>query len=788
MKDLEPIHPQGHPIQPTGPQDFQFVTAGDEFGPPASPLRVKRFFAFLRRFWWVLLITLILSLGAAAAYISWQPPTYVSIGRMWETVKLRLPEGTLFSEDIQNFLGTQAELLKSARLQDLALAALKAGTTNALPTEKDGRPLHVKIQVSQAPKSTVFDVIVTSSDAAYTTAFLNALMNQYLEYKKLVRKDVSGGTLASISSQVLRLESELKSEQDALASFQKTNNLAILQEEGTVSGGYLARLKTQLSDLQLEEHLLKAAAADQERIASQTNKLSEYKRVCDLLDSLSRKRKDLLAQFSPENSWVTQVNEQVAANEKIKAQLEAENPGLETLKLSSEYGPTYAQLMSPNASGGDSIERLNATRELEVLNVQRERLSKYLRPKHPKIVKLDSEIERAQKLLDVFRRQNQQQLTTSMNALQLKMENVQKSIKDWESKVVEANARIAEAEHLKQNVTRSQGLYDRLVLLLENVDISRSIDQETLSILEPASLAMRSYKEDAIAIGLAVVVGLAFGLGIDFLVELRDDRVFSLMEICDKIDENVVGQLPQIKPPARKARVPLVELDDSRYMYAESFRNLRSAILFMPTIGQHRPKVILITSALPNEGKSTVAANLAKTFAMGGAKVVLVDCDLRRGVLHELMGVQCEPGLPQVLREPSALAEVLQTNSMPNLSLISRGNLRSGTSEILLSGALDEVLTRLREQFDYVLIDSSPLLAAEDAATLAPKVDGTILVVRNSISRTSAVREALDALHQRQARVLGIIFNGANGSSGSYQYYKYTEYYSSRTNGEVAGS
>jgi capsular exopolysaccharide synthesis family protein len=353
---------------------------------------------------------------------------------------------------------------------------------------------------------------------------------------------------------------------------------------------------------------------------------------------------------------------------------------------------------------------------------------------------------------------------------------------------VEANARIAEAEHLKQNVMRSQVLYDRLVMLLENVDISRSIDQETLSILEQASLALRSYKPDIIAVAAAVVFGLAFGVGIVFLVELRDDRVFSLMEICDKIDENIVGQLPQVRPPARKARVPLVEVDDPRYMYAESFRNLRSAILFMPTQGQQRPKVILITSALPSEGKSTVAANLAKTFAMGGARVVLVDCDLRRGVLHELMGVQCEPGLPQALREPATLPRVLQTNSVPNLSLISRGNQRSGTSEILLTGALDEVLTRLREQFDYVLIDSSPLFAADDAATLAPKVDGTILVVRNSVSRASAVRDALDALHQRQARVLGIIFNGANGSSSSYQYYKYTDYYASETGGKAAGS
>jgi capsular exopolysaccharide synthesis family protein len=312
---------------------------------------------------------------------------------------------------------------------------------------------------------------------------------------------------------------------------------------------------------------------------------------------------------------------------------------------------------------------------------------------------------------------------------------------------------------------------------LENVDISRSIDQETLSILELASIAQRSYKEEISSLALAVFLGLTIGVGLVFLVEMRDDHVRSLIDLCEKFNENIVGQLPEVKPLAPNSALPLVELNDTRFMYAESYRSLRSAILFMPTNGEQRPKVILITSALPGEGKSTVTANLARTFAMGGARVVVIDCDLRRGRLHELMNMQRTPGVPEVLNEPSVLDKALQTNSLPNLAFISRGNLRNGTAEVFLTKEFDEMLARLRERFDYVLIDSSPLFAADDAANLAPKADGTILVVRSSISRTAAVREALDALYQRQARVLGIIFNGANGSSGSYHYYKYAEYY-----------
>src|SRR5262249_36957769 len=158
-------------------------------------------------------------------------------------------------------------------------------------------------------RSSVFLLEASGPNIAYVEAYLNALMQVYLEYKTKVRAQVSGFTLASISEQVQKAERDLKEEQDSLLAFQRTNNLTILQEEGAVSGGYLARLKTQLSDFQLEDRLLKASVEDQEKVVSKTNQITEYKRICALLETLSKKRQDLLKQFSPENSWAVQVNE-----------------------------------------------------------------------------------------------------------------------------------------------------------------------------------------------------------------------------------------------------------------------------------------------------------------------------------------------------------------------------------------------------------------------------------------------------------------------------------------------
>jgi capsular exopolysaccharide synthesis family protein len=390
---------------------------------------------------------------------------------------------------------------------------------------------------------------------------------------------------------------------------------------------------------------------------------------------------------------------------------------------------------------------------------------------------LDGEIERSQKLLDVFRRQNQQQLAARRNELQLKIDNILNSIKEWESKVVEANAQMAEAERLKLSVEQKQQIVQRLSRLLENVGISRNIDQETLQVLEPASPAKRTYaQEQGIAVA-GVFVGLLLGLGIVLLLTLRDDRFTSAVEVNEQLGDSVVAQVPEIEV---NGKTPLLLTDEGedRHMYAESYRNLRSALTFLAIDGQ-RPKVVLVTSALPNEGKSTVSANLARTLALSGSKVLLVDADLRRGSLCKLLGFQETPGLAELLQNPANSAEILQTNSIPNLSFISAGSRIRNPGDHFLGRPFEQLLEQWKRQFEYVVIDCTPVFAADDATTLAPKADGTLFVVRNRYSGARQVREALELLYQRQAKILGVVFNRANSSMRSYYYYKYSAYYAS---------
>lgn len=705
--------------------------------------RARRRLAFFRRYWWLPVLTLLAALGGAIAYLRVMPPTFVSQARLWETEKLRLPEGAAFSEDVQNYYGTQIELLRSENMAQGALARLQASGTNAIPRSKDGRALPVELRATQSPRSTVFVLQASSSDATYAQSFLNALLQEYLAYRRNIRKIVSGDTLASISDQVLRLERDLKASQDALTAFERTNNLAVLEEEDRVAGAYLAKLKTQLSDLQLEKQLLQATALEQK---------ADGAKITDSSISLAD------------------------------------------------------AVREPGSTSADSgSERRTAYRELALLQAERDKLSKYFRPKHPDIVKLDAEIDRTKKTIDLYQSQVQEQLVIQRQALAMKISNVEGSIQEWEGKVVQANARIAEADRLKLAVTRTQGLYDRLLVLLQNVDISRNIDQETQAILEPASMAERSYRKEAELLGLALGGGLVFGLGIVLLLEVRDDRFRSAAEVTYRLGDSLVGQVPEVRELRRRGSSPLLEASKEPHIHAEAYRNLRSALLYLPWEGQS-PKVLLITSALPGEGKSTVAANLARTLALGGSRVLLIDGDLRKGSLHQKLGMSEGPGLAELLQKPAtffagslhikgvphkngvskrkgkskksgkgrrkeSFGRYFQTNGVPNLWFLPRGNSAGHPGDLLLGPALKQVLTRCRQEFDYVLIDSCPVFAADDVTTLAPKVDGTLFVLRSGFSRVHLVHEAMELLIRRQTKVVGFVFNRANASAHSYSYY-----------------
>jgi Mrp family chromosome partitioning ATPase len=299
------------------------------------------------------------------------------------------------------------------------------------------------------------------------------------------------------------------------------------------------------------------------------------------------------------------------------------------------------------------------------------------------------------------------------------------------------------------------------------------------------------------------VHGLGAGLLLVYVVQHTDDRLLSLKELSTRFEEWVIGQVPEVPKFKKTKRPAILDAQDTRHMFAESWRNLRSALLYLPVEGD-RPKILLVTSAVPNEGKSTVAANLARALAFGGSKVLLVDGDLRKGTLDSILTQSRGPGLSDFLKNGAIDAtKYMQTidlspsSALPSdgrgikgegpisdpasppsgcLHLLSRGANHHNPGDLFLAPKLGETLKRWREEYDYVIIDSCPVFASDDATTLAPKVDGTLFVVRSHFTSANTAREALELLYARQAKVLGLILNRTDASARSYHYYKYKDY------------
>jgi capsular exopolysaccharide synthesis family protein len=280
-----------------------------------------------------------------------------------------------------------------------------------------------------------------------------------------------------------------------------------------------------------------------------------------------------------------------------------------------------------------------------------------------------------------------------------------------------------------------------------------------------------------IAIPLGVVLGLGAGLFLLIMVDRFDDRPGSFNDLHDLFDEQVMGQIPFESSLLKSSKqIALLRDGDDRHMFLEAYRNLRSSLLYMATQGK-RPKVLVVTSAIPGDGKSLTTANLAITMALAGARVLLIDADLRKGALHRNFGVEPSPGLSDTLNGKLPVAKTILPTSMPNLFLIPRGETLHNPGELFVKPTTHSLIAELATQFDYVIFDTAPVMAADDVTSLSPHVEGVLFVIRANYTSGRVARAALDLLYQREINVLGLVFNGVQTRSNEYYYYRYKDYY-----------
>jgi capsular exopolysaccharide synthesis family protein len=201
-------------------------------------------------------------------------------------------------------------------------------------------------------------------------------------------------------------------------------------------------------------------------------------------------------------------------------------------------------------------------------------------------------------------------------------------------------------------------------------------------------------------------------------------------------------------------------------------------LLYISESGK-RPKTLLVTSSVPNEGKSMTVANLGITLANSGSRVLLIDGDLRKGVLHNRFAIPAQAGLHEALADSEDWQALVSPTRYPNLFLLPRGAISHQSSELFIRPAAREFFQEAAALYDFVLVDTAPVMAADDVTSLAPHMDAVLLVVRAEHTSARVARAALELLYQRQVHILGIVFNAVRPGSADYYCYKYKDYYAS---------
>lgn len=576
----------------------------------------------------------------------------------------------------------------------------------------DLSPIPVRLSVGQIPRTSIFVLTASGSEPEYVKAYLDAVMEEYIALRQGMFTEKSQTALTAITDQLVKLEGDLRRGEDALFDWQQRNNLVFLQEEGNTAGLYLAELKRKLAQLETDYFLLEELSLDQTLDRVSTAAVAE-------------------ATSDPEES---------------------------------EQAPASREL---EAIRGPSEEYLAARQQLLLLEARYQQLLETFLPRHEKVQTLLQDIEQQRKLLAILREQSLAQLAERRDALAVEIGKIEDLIAEWEKKALELSQRIGEFERLQSKIDRQRGLYERLLESVQSVDITANVQQDIVSIMEYASPPGVRITPIARDIALGAGAGLAAGLFILFLLGLLDDRVVSVVELQAAFEEEIVGVLPRLPD----SQSPMIQHEETRQPLLEAFRNLRSWLFYTPWEGA-QPRTILITSAVPKEGKSSIAVNLAISLASSGARTLLVDADLRRGILHRMLETFVEPGMGEILLSEVEPEQAIVRTEYENLWLIPKGHFETHT-DIIFGKAADHLIQRLSSNFDYIIFDSSPVLAVDDTSSLAPKMDIVLTVVRAGFTSVRLARKAMSVLEARHANLEGIVYNCVEWSSSDYPYYRY---------------
>ena len=588
------------------------------------------------------------------------------------------------------------------------------------------------LSVKRVPLSRLLDVSFESTDPQLAAQILNAHIANFMEQNFRSRYDTTAKATVWLTDQLSDIKVQVQTSEDARLAYERQHQIWELDDKQNITTQRLSDLNKQLTDAQSE-----------------------------------RMRKEALYEFAK------------AGNLDVVPQLRENNTLQDLMRKHSEVYTQY----------------------LDALN--------QYGPNFPKVQRLQAQMKEIDGLMDNEKRNILEALGNDYNATRQREGLLNEALNEQKGEVTLMSQSMVEYNILKRQAEANKTMYDGLLTKLKEANIAAGLKSSNIRVVDPAMIpSTPSRPAKARNIGLSLLVGLVGGIGLALLREYLDNtvktpddietlaRLPSLAVVPSFSSENGSGRrswfFGKAAANGHEKRIELVAQHLPKSQMSEAFRALRTALLLSQA--DHPPQVILVTSALPREGKTTAAANLAVTLAQLGDRTLLIDADLRKPGVGRLLNMTDGKyaGLSSYLAGVSSLDLVTVPHpTIPNLVAIPTGPLPPNPADLLSSHKLADALRQLRSQFKFIVIDSPPIMAATDAVILSVQADGVLLVVRSGETPKEAFTRARDLLTSVKCNLLGVVLNAVDSSAPdyyySYRYYPYSYGYGPQEAAELHG-
>lgn len=572
-----------------------------------------------------------------------------------------------------------------------------------------------RITTERLKETNIIRVMAVSEIPAEATSIANTLAHVFVEFNGELNRKDISDALMYIERQIVVTEKELREKEDALKIFIENNEIVGSEES---RGGELSKLSGLEADIRATNIMI---IENEERQVQVRRFLKELK---------------------------VYVEESYTFDNSLEAGLIKHN--IDLANTLAEYGEQHYKVKQIR-------EKINQLTELAKKNQEG----------NVQITSTRSLNQTRQSLLQEYNG-----LIVANHAARAKRAALESVLKEAMARITQIPAIQLEFHRMKRDKQNIEQVYQLLQTKYQEQRIKYEMQSADIVQWEVATIPTRPMPQGS-RFGLLafIVVGIVVGAAFAFALEFLDQSVKNPQEVEDELGLPILGIIPLMDEDSK-----VIDLE-SKSSILEPYRSLRTNIRY--TNVDSRKRVILVTSAIQGDGKTTKVCNLAISFALDGKKVIVIDCDLRRASIHKVLGVEREPGLSDYLAGQVSLDKIEKKVFDGMISVIPAGTRPPNPAELLGSLSLDTVIQYGAEHFDVVLVDSPAIVPVSDALLLVPHVDSTIIIGRSMKTPKKAMLFAKNALTRAGANLIGAVFNGVEQRSGYYPYYySYYSYYS----------